>query len=146
MPVFLHLFLLPRFWGGINFLLLFLDELDELSHVSNWIQYSLIILFAACAIDILVFLASQVLDDSLQLWRKISLTSIEFKRLDVFTKFAKFDFSKLLFLFPFLCFGVLVFLFQINQVLLVISELVLQDFVDDLEFGDFVHIIVHQAF
>jgi len=146
MPVFLHLFLLPRFWGGINFLLLFLDELDELSHVSNWIQYSLIILFAACAIDILVFLASQVLDDSLQFWRKISLTSVEFKWLDVFTKFAQFDFSKLLFLFPFLCFVLLVFFFQINQVLLVISELVLQDFVDNLEFRDFVHIIVHQAF
>ena len=75
-----------RFGWWVDFGLFSSDEIHEFIDGLKWVVLHLIVLLAAGAVYVLVLLAHQVLDDSLDLGRKVSLSTIPVEGFDMLSK------------------------------------------------------------
>ena len=120
--------LLPTFLllGRVDLILLLLDKLHELVDGVQRIIIHLFVFLAARAVNVLVLLADQVLNNSFHLWRQISLRPIPLKWLYMFGKLFHVNVMLLLlpFFYPFANFFVLVCIFHLNEFGLMNPELV----------------------
>jgi len=122
------------FWCGVKLLLLVFDKGHELVNCINWVVFFFGIVLTAGAIHVLMLLADEVFDNSLNLWRKIPLCTIPLKRFDVLRERFPVDLLSILhgrllsdLLLAFLC------LFHFDQLFLVGSQLVFKNFVNNLK-------------
>ena len=128
--------LLPFFF--VDFVLFVFDEVHELLYVLYWVDVQLVVGLALWAVHEGVLLAHEVLHNSSDLWRDVSLIAVGLKVLDVLCKFVKINclFEGLALHLSALSFflSLFYFFFLFYEHSLVVSQLLLQDLVSYFQF------------
>lgn len=117
-----------------------------MADVVHWVIFCLVVLLAARAVDVLMLLTSQVFDDSFQLWRKISLSSMPLERLDMLGEFLELHRSLVHVWGLWLFFGLLIVFLHFNKSGLMCSQLIFENFINYFKFWDLIKIIAVEMF